>query len=333
MKLKGNVTNHCQTSISLYVSVMWDLEKLCELIDGVMKDYAMVQDTLAEVRTNNDMRAKKNGELRDRLENMKGEVQGAVNDLIAQMMGINPEDVLSEEEINNHLKEAFQKFDEDNSGELGSWEFQQAWFFLGLKGSESEIKDAFKDVDTNKSGLIDINEFMTVIKGSRMAELSLGKVLSKMGVQLNNLDNQYENFRATMQRRRLMKKQYEENFAKMADMMINKLCGLVKKDPPDKDPEQEKLYNTLKDTFNVFDKDGSLQLGFEEYVEAWKFLGRGGNETEIKEVWDSVDVDGSGLIEWSEFAFSVMGEIALNFGYFLSYFEARWQHTSKTSST
>jgi len=31
-------------------------------------------------------------------------------------------------------------------------------------------------------------------------------------------------------------------------------------------------------------------------------------------IWDSVDVYGSGLIEWSEFAFSLMGEVALNFG-------------------
>jgi Ca2+-binding EF-hand superfamily protein len=147
-----------------------------------------------------------------------------------------------------------------------------------------------------------------------MAELSLGKVLQKMGVQLNNLDGQYERFQATMQRRRLMKKQYEEDLSKMADMMIDKLCGLVKKELPQKDPEQEKLYNTLKDTFNAFDKDGSLQLGYEEYVEAWKFLGRGSNETEIKTVWDSVDVDGSGLIEWSEFVFSLMGEPALQFG-------------------
>jgi len=52
---------------------------------------------------------------------MRRKVQNSVNGLVAQMMGIRPEDVLSEEEINNHLKEAF------NSGELGAWEFQQAW--------------------------------------------------------------------------------------------------------------------------------------------------------------------------------------------------------------
>merc|ERR1712053_30631 len=99
--------------------------------------------------------------------------------MIAQMMGVNPEDVLSDEEINAHLKQAFNKFDKDSSGELGEWEFTQAWFFLGLKGSEDEIKESFKSVDTNNSGLVDIDEFISAIKGSRMAELSLGSLLSK----------------------------------------------------------------------------------------------------------------------------------------------------------
>ena len=42
------------------------------------------------------------------------------------------------------------------------------------------------------------------------------------------------------------------------------------------------LSNTLKDTFNAFDKDGSGEMGFAEYTEAWKFLGRGGSEEEIQ---------------------------------------------------
>merc|ERR1712025_703398 len=96
--------------------------------------------------------------------------------------------------------------------------------------------------------------------------------------------------------------------------MIDKLCALLKRDPPKRDPESQKLWNTLKDTFNAFDKDGSLELGYEEYVDAWKFLGRGNDEQEIKAVWDSVDIDGSGLIDWTEFVFSLMGERALEFG-------------------
>merc|ERR1712146_792027 len=71
-----------------------------------------------------------------------------------ESLGLKPEDVLSDEEIDKHLTEAFNKFDEDGSGQLGQWEFMQAWFFLGLKGSEDEINDSFKSVDTNNSGLV-----------------------------------------------------------------------------------------------------------------------------------------------------------------------------------
>ena len=78
------------------------------------------------------------------------------------MMGLDPVDVLSDEEINKHLTDAFNKFDEDKSGELGAWEFKQAWFFLGLKGSRAELDASFASVDANKSGLIDLNEFITV---------------------------------------------------------------------------------------------------------------------------------------------------------------------------
>merc|ERR1711879_504439 len=83
---------------------------------------------------------------------------------------------------------------------------------------------------------------------------------------------------------------------------------------PEKDPKMEAMYQTLRDTFDAFDKDGSAELGYEEYKEAWKFLGRGGNEAEVKSTWDSVDIDKSGQIEFSEFAFSLMGEKALQFG-------------------
>merc|ERR1712142_202676 len=148
----------------------------------------MIQDTLADVRGNNDRRAENNKILKARLENMKNDVQSTVNGLIAKMMGVKPEDVMSEKEIDHHLETAFQKFDKDNSGELGQWEFTQAWVFLGLKGEESEIQGAFQSVDTNRSGLVDINEFKTAIKSERMSELSLMNVLDKMGVQWNNQD-------------------------------------------------------------------------------------------------------------------------------------------------
>merc|ERR1712142_346324 len=95
--------------------------------------------------------------------------------------------------------------------------------------------------------------------------------------------------------------------------IIEKLAGISKKQIPKRDPEQEKMYNTLKDTFNAFDRDGSAELGYPEYVEAWRFLGQPGDDKVIKNAFDAVDVDGSGLMDWIEFAFSIMGENAIKY--------------------
>jgi Ca2+-binding EF-hand superfamily protein len=144
---------------ALKYGTLADMEKLTTLLDSTLKDYNMIRDTLGEVRADNDARAVRNKELRNRLDNMKDDVQSTINGLIADMMNIDPRDVMSEAEIDHHLEQAFAKFDADNSGELGEWEFKQAWVFLGLKGPEREIGNTFKGVDTNNSGLIDLGEF------------------------------------------------------------------------------------------------------------------------------------------------------------------------------
>eukprot|EP00494_Astrolonche_serrata_P005414 UN05430 len=80
-----------------------------------------------------------------------------------------------------------------------------------------------------------------------MAELSLMNVLDKMGVQWNNQDKNFASFKSTIQRRRLMKKQYEENMLKNTKAIIGKLARLSKREVPRENPEDEKVYNTLKD--------------------------------------------------------------------------------------
>ena len=88
--------------------------------------------------------------------------------LFANMSGMRPKDVMSDEEINAHLTNAFDKFDDSGDGQLGVQEYTQAWLFFGLKEDEDGINDIFKFVDTNNSGLIGVNEFITAIKGERL---------------------------------------------------------------------------------------------------------------------------------------------------------------------
>merc|ERR1712178_436472 len=111
-----------------------------------------------------------------------------------------------------------------------------------------------------------------------------------------------------------MKREWELRVADLTKEIISKLATISKVEVPKKNPQDERVYNTLVDTFNAFDKDGSGELGFPEYTEAWKFLNRPGGPSEIKQTFDSVDVDGSGMVAIEEFVLSLMGKKAMNFG-------------------
>ena len=65
---------------------------------------------------------------------------------------------------------------------------------------------------------------------------------------------------------------------------LNDVASGVKLAP--RDVGDEKTYNTLKDTFNAFDKDGSNEMGYEEYNESWKFLNRPGSDADIKKAFE-----------------------------------------------
>ena len=177
--------------------VLADMEDLERLLKNTVSEYRILRETLQEVRANNDVRAERNARLRNRLEGMKDEVGAQMNELFSSMAGVRPEDVLSDEEIDAHLKTAFDKFESSGDGQLGEWEFTQCWVFLGLKAGEDEIKSIFKSVDSNSSGYIDFGEFKTAIKGERMMELSLTRVLNKMGVKYSDVQSQYKAFKKT----------------------------------------------------------------------------------------------------------------------------------------
>merc|ERR1712037_705891 len=138
--------------------------------------------------------------------------------------------------------------------------------------------------------------------------------MGKLGIGMGSQQGRFKAFRSTEKRRRLMKQEWDAKVAELTEKIIDTLSGITKTEVPQNDPEMKKTYETLRDTFNAFDNDGSAELAFPEYKDAWKFLGRSGSDLEIRQTFDSVDVDGSGYIEMSEFLFSLMGEDALKFG-------------------
>ena len=81
---------------------MADIEKLGSLLDLTLNTFSTLQDTLSDVRANDEVRKERNAALRKRLDGMKGEVKGQINAML-KGMGMNPEDLLSDEDIRKHL--------------------------------------------------------------------------------------------------------------------------------------------------------------------------------------------------------------------------------------
>eukprot|EP00492_Amphilonche_elongata_P000653 TRINITY_DN1379_c0_g1_i1.p1 TRINITY_DN1379_c0_g1~~TRINITY_DN1379_c0_g1_i1.p1 ORF type:complete len:235 (-),score=100.42 TRINITY_DN1379_c0_g1_i1:2-649(-) len=183
-----------------------DMEALTILLEATCKEFMILQETLSESRIDNDKRANRNAEMRARLQNMQGEVRGIVSGLFDGVTGVDAKDVLSDAEIIEHLTEAYKKFDSSGDQKLNKWEFTQAWTYLGLKGSEAEVNRAFDDVDSDKSGFVDLKEFIDTIKSERMTELSLNHVLKRMGVHFDESQKAYDAYKRKAQRRRILKK-------------------------------------------------------------------------------------------------------------------------------
>jgi hypothetical protein len=125
----------------------------------------------------------------------------------------------------------------------------------------------------------------------------LTRVFDKLGVKYATSAEKYEAFKQKAARRRLLAKQTQEKTEQMVKSITDQLATFAGVKLQEKDARDQKTYDTLKDTFNAFDKDGSGEMGYEEYNESWKFLNRPGTDADIKKAFDMIDVDGTGLVE------------------------------------
>merc|ERR1711879_824782 len=133
---------------------------------------------------------------------MKKEMGNSMGGMVKKMMGIfglDPRDLLTDEQIDQLLVATFNKFDKDGSGQLELPEFHKAWSFLGLKGDAAEVDAAFRGVDVDSSGIVERPEFIRAIKNSRLAELSLTVLLEQMDGHLEGLESFFDDYKAKVE--------------------------------------------------------------------------------------------------------------------------------------
>ncbi|KAH0617190.1 hypothetical protein JD844_029002 [Phrynosoma platyrhinos] len=68
----------------------------------------------------------------------------------------------SEEEI-SEFKEAFLLFDKDGDGAISSQELGTVMRSIGQNPTEAELQEMIKKLDTNKNGMVDFPEFLTLL--------------------------------------------------------------------------------------------------------------------------------------------------------------------------
>lgn len=63
------------------------------------------------------------------------------------------------------MKKYFHELDEDGSGSIGIEELEKPLISLGLCRSRQEVQKIMDLVDEDKSGQIEFNEFLNILKG------------------------------------------------------------------------------------------------------------------------------------------------------------------------
>merc|ERR1711937_354647 len=136
------------------------------------------------------------------MEQMKSDMDSNLGKMMGKMlsmMGMEPQDILTEEEVDRLLRATFNKFDKDSSKLLELPEFKKAWKFLDLNGDEDAIETAWSDIDTDGSGKINLIEFMNAVKSNRSTELNLSMLITQMDGHLAGMDDFFKNYKLRLE--------------------------------------------------------------------------------------------------------------------------------------
>jgi len=304
-----------------------DMDRLDALMDGLFKLIDRHGGELASLsKTKAEMDAE-NAALISRMKNQKNQLTSGMSKIMKAMMGLTGNDVegfLQSKEIDKYLVEAFNKYDTNGNGTLSAREFGDAWSYMGLGGSDAEVRAAFTSVDVDSSGVIEYGEFSKAIKESRLSELGINAIMSSIGVELDEVlakfsrdKGDYEAMKATMRRRAQKAQEMQAEVAKLLSVLLEKVIDKTEGHSIiNRDPAKQQLFNDLNDTFKAFDRDNNATLQYPEYQEAWRFLNLPGDANAAKQAFDNVDIDRNGNVDLTEFLYSIMGEDAKNYGYF-----------------
>jgi len=224
---------------------------------------------------------------------MEATLAERLSECVNELCGITgkPRDT-SKAEMNREMRETFDKFDRNGSGELNLMEYKKAWKFLNKPGTDEDMTNAFKSVDIDNSGYIEWDEFIFSLQGEDAQKYGL---LADMEVMLSLLSE----IRTDLMELRGERSDAQEELYTLRDRLstlqrevTNKTEGMVQRmrrvSGESGSIKLDDLDEQLKSAFQAADSNKSGSLNLWQFSQAWMSLGLGGNEEEMKGVFSSV---------------------------------------------
>ena len=90
------------------------------------------------------------------------------------------------------IREAFNMFDEDHSGEIDKREFSKLITSLGLELNEKRINELMKEMDKDGSGTIDFDEFSSMMQSFQFGKESA--IQQHLESAFNDFDKDMDTF-------------------------------------------------------------------------------------------------------------------------------------------
>jgi Ca2+-binding EF-hand superfamily protein len=182
----------------------------------------------------------------------------------------------SQEELMTFVRQ-FRDMDNDDGGTIDTEEIGRAFAVAGIDIDQETLLEVISEADKDKSGEVDIFEWIGMQKAVRDGTSKAMKLLAEAARK--NANSKEAERQAQQQKRANASAQRS---------------AILKKFPPQR-------LAMFQKTFNDFDEDGSGQVSLDEINAMCKAMDMNVNTRILKKLMDEVDSDGSGEIDFVEF--------------------------------